>query len=359
MPLPFRVVDSGVRSGRLQIATDEALIELHRAGRVPDTVRFLRFHPSALVGRHQAVGREIRLDYARAHDIGIVRRVTGGGAIYLDPGQVGWELVLSRKRLPMATLADYASAICEAVALGLARTFGIAARFRPRSDIEVDGRKLCGTGGFFDGDTLIYQGTVLVDADLARVMACLNLPVPSSGPSPPRMTTLKELLGAAPPIEKVHEALLSGLAERLGIAPGPVESMSAEEEILAARLYAEEIGTDAFVYSIDTGALTGPDMVEASRGGPGGTITAALRLEGDGGARRIREALITGDFFIAPPRAILDLEAALRGVEVAAAGAAVARVLEERPPSMMTVSAADIRATIEEALAKAAPPARP
>ncbi len=88
MAIPFRVIDTGVRNGRTQIAFDQALIELHREGRVPDTVRFLRFEPSALVGRHQAIGQELKLDYCRANGVALVRRITGGGAIYLDPDQV-------------------------------------------------------------------------------------------------------------------------------------------------------------------------------------------------------------------------------------------------------------------------------
>ena len=76
----------------------------------------------------------------------------------------------------MPSLGDYACAICEAVAHGLSQGFGIAARFRPRNDIEVGGQKLCGTGGFFNGDTLFYQGTVPIDVDPARMMACLNAP---------------------------------------------------------------------------------------------------------------------------------------------------------------------------------------
>ncbi|MBI3371675.1 MAG: lipoate--protein ligase family protein, partial [Betaproteobacteria bacterium] len=84
MAIPFRVIDTGVRNGRTQIAFDQALIELHREGRVPDTVRFLRFEPSALVGRHQAIGQELKLDFCRANGVALVRRITGGGAIYLD-----------------------------------------------------------------------------------------------------------------------------------------------------------------------------------------------------------------------------------------------------------------------------------
>ncbi|MDH3441196.1 MAG: lipoate--protein ligase family protein, partial [Gammaproteobacteria bacterium] len=149
----FRVIDTGVREGRANIAFDAALIEERQAGRVPDTIRFLRFPPTALIGRHQALSREVDVDYCRENGIGTVRRITGGGAIYLDEGQLGWELVFHRSSLGIAALPDLAREICTAVADGLS-SLGVDARFRPRNDIEVDGKKISGTGGFFDGDVL-------------------------------------------------------------------------------------------------------------------------------------------------------------------------------------------------------------
>ena len=287
MPVPFRLIDSGIRAGRLQIAFDQALIDLHREGASPDTVRFLRFHPTVLVGRHQAVAHEVKVEECFADIVDIVRRITGGGAIYLDQDQVGWELVLSRKRLPMATLGDYTKAICEAVAHGLSYTFGIDAQFRPRNDIEVNGQKLCGTGGFFDGDTLIYQGTVLVDVDPARVMTYLNVPEAKLkkrdlDKAENRLTTLKALLGEAPSVDAVHAAILKGFSEKLGLAitPGTVTDA---EDVLARRYHEEEIGSDEFVFSIDDPRQ--PMVREASHTGPGGTITAFLRTDGEGAAR--------------------------------------------------------------------------
>jgi lipoate-protein ligase A len=356
MTTPFRVIDTGVREGRLQIAFDEALIELHKAGRVPDTVRFLRFPPTTLVGRHQAVSHELRLDHIRANGIGIVRRITGGGAIYLDPGQVGWEVVLSRKRLPMPTLGDYTKAICEAVAHGLSSAFGIDARFRPRNDIEVEGRKISGTGGFFDGDTLIYQGTVLVDVDPAAMMACLNVPRAKLekrdlDKAEARVVTLKALLGSAPSTEAVQRAVLAGLGERLGLAFDHATPGEAEES-LARELHASEIGTDAFVFSIDD--PRGEGVQEASLTSAGGTVAAFLRLEGTGAARRVREVLLTGDFFVTPPRTIFDLEAALRGVPAAQAGAAVSAFFATHKPDLLTIAPDDFRRVVETAVAQGA-----
>ncbi|HSQ04600.1 MAG TPA: hypothetical protein VLN59_11215, partial [Burkholderiales bacterium] len=75
---PFRVIDTGIRSGRANIAFDQALIEAHKARRIPDTIRFLRFRPSALVGIHQILSHEVRLDYCRTSGIEVGRRITGG-----------------------------------------------------------------------------------------------------------------------------------------------------------------------------------------------------------------------------------------------------------------------------------------
>ena len=62
MARTFRVIDTGTRDGRRQIAFDQALIDAHKAGSISDTIRFLRFPPTALIGRHQALSSEIKLD---------------------------------------------------------------------------------------------------------------------------------------------------------------------------------------------------------------------------------------------------------------------------------------------------------
>ena len=171
----FRVIDTGLRDGRAQIAFDQAMIDAHKEGAIPDTVRFLRFPPTALIGRHQALSQELKLKHCEDNNIRTVRRITGGGALYFDEGQLGWELVFHRDTLGISSLADLAREICEAAATGLCK-LGVEAKYRPRNDIEVDGRKISGTGGFFDGSTLFYQGTLLIDMNPADMLAALNVP---------------------------------------------------------------------------------------------------------------------------------------------------------------------------------------
>lgn len=354
MAKPLRVIDTGVRDGRRNIAFDQALIEARRAGAIPDTLRFLRFRPTALVGRHQTLESEIDLAYCRAHGIGVARRITGGGAIYFDEGQLGWELALDRATLGTAALGEVTRLICEAAAAGLSR-LGVDARYRPRNDIEIGGRKVSGTGGFFESNTLFFQGTVLVDMNPEDMLAALRVPRAklekrALDSAAHRVVTLKALLGAAPPLEDVQRALTEGFAEKLGFAPQPA-SITEHEEALAKGLHEEEIGTDEFVAGSarpgnDPGTLAG------SHTGRGGTIEAYLRLEGARGDR-IREALITGDFFVSPPRTILDLEAALRGVPVAEAGDAVERFFAQAPVGLLSAAPADFRLAVEAALASA------
>ena len=351
MAKTFRVIDTGVRAGRRQIAFDQAIIDLHKAGKVPDTIRFLRFPPTALIGRHQALSHEIKLDYCRAHGIGVVRRITGGGAIYFDEGQLGWELVFRRATLGVNSLGDLAREICEAAAAGLGK-LGVNAKYRPRNDIEVDGRKISGTGGFFDEDTLFYQGTVLVDMNPADMIAALNVPQAKLAKraldsAAQRVVTLRELLGTTPDIATIQEALLAGFAERLGVEPMRGE-ITADEEALAAKYHDEEIGTEAFVAEIDDPASEAGTS-SGTHTGAGGSVTAYVRFEGPR-QDRIREVLITGDFFVTPPRVVFDLEAALRNVPVADTGAAVERFFAGAKVGLLTVTPGDFRAAVEAAI---------
>jgi len=349
----LRVLDTGVIEGRLNIALGQAIIESHRAGRVPDTLRFLRFPPTALVGRHQALGQEIDLDYCRAHGIGTARRITGGGAIYLDPGQLGWELALDRRTLGIARLPELSRVICEAAADGISR-LGVEARFRPRNDIEVGGRKISGTGGFFDGDTLFFQGTVLVDMDPARMVAALRVPRAklekrALDSAAGRIVTLRELLGAATPdLAAVQAALTAAFAERFGLRAEAAEPEAFERD-LARRLHDAEIGSEDFVAGIDEPAAA-RGLLHGRQDCPGGTVTSYLRLEGPA-QNRLREVLITGDFFVTPPRLIYDLEARLRGVFVDQLDAAVRDFFATAGAEVLSVTPDDFIASIRSALA--------
>ncbi|MCX7961621.1 MAG: alpha/beta fold hydrolase [Burkholderiales bacterium] len=348
---PVRVIDTGMRGGRANVAFDQALVEAHAARRIPDTIRFLRFRPSALVGLHQMLSHEVRLEYCARHGIEVGRRITGGGGLYLDEGVLGWELVLPRGAVG-GDLGSAAARLCRAAAAGL-RRLGVAAEFRPRNDIEIGGRKVSGTGGLVEGGTLFFQGTLLVDFDPARMIEVLRVPVEKLArreldDARRRVVTLAEAMGRRPAIEEVQAALLEGFREELGLAPEWAEATEYEER-LAERLLEEQFGTEAFVGLLDAPGSEAP-QVSATLFRRGGTVRADLRLEGPG--RRIREALVTGDFFVSPPRAVYDLEAALRGVAAAQAGEAVEAFFARSACELVGLTPADFREAIEQALAQ-------
>lgn len=349
---PFRVIETGLRYGRENTALDQALIDARREGKIPNTIRLIRFRPSALIGIHQYLSHEIKRDYCRAHGIEVGRRITGGGSLYLDEGQIGWELVFDRATFGSLDLAELTRRICEAFALGLNK-LGVPARYRPRNDLEVDGRKISGTGGFFDGNLIFYQGTLLIDFDASKIAACLNVPAEKLAKrdldsAAKRVITMREVLAdKLPDLNAIYDGLLAGFAEGLGIDL-QWGAITPYEEKLAARLYREEIGTDAYVAMLD--AAADDDMtVSASLTGRGGSVRADIRLEGP---RRelIREVLITGDFFVAPPRVIFDLEAALRGLEVGAVPNAMDDYFAHTRADFLSLGPGDIRHVIDIAL---------
>ncbi len=348
----FRVIDTGIRHCREQMAFDQALIDCHKAGQIPDTIRFLQFPPSVLVGRHQAISQELNLEACLKAGVDIGRRITGGGALYLDDGQFGWELVFHRKTLAIADLGELTREICQAAAFGLSK-LGIEARYRPRNDLEVEGRKISGTGGFFDGSTIFYQGTTLFDMDAEKMASLLNIPAAklakrgqTSGAQ--RVITLMELFDdLPPPITEVQQALLEGFSERLGIIP-ETGAITEAEENLACEIFESEIGLDEFVYSIDNPSSQS-EVLSGSHTGPGGTISVHIRLEGPT-QNRVREIIIVGDFFVTPPRTVLDLESALRGLELDEIEYRVLSFFNEAEVGLLTAAPADFIAAIREAV---------
>ena len=253
----------------------------------------------------------------------------------------------------MTDLAEVTRRICEAAALGLQK-LGVPARYRPRNDIEVGGHKISGTGGFFEGNLIFYQGTLLIDFDPAKMLACLNVPAEKLAKrgidsAAQRITTMREVLGdALPDLESIYQGLVAGFAEGLDFAQ-LWGKMRAYEVEVAERAFRVEMGNEAFVTMLDRRRRPDDALVSASLTGRGGTVRADIRLEGPH-RDRIREALITGDFFITPPRVVFDLEATLRGRDVADAGRAVESFFARTPTDFLSLSAGDFRQVIEMAL---------
>lgn len=352
----WRVIDTGLRGAAENIALNRALLTARQQRHIPNTLRFLRFTPSALIGFHQSAAQELRLDYCAEHGIAIQRRITGGGAIYFDETQLGWELYLDRAALGTADMLAIARRICEAAARGISR-LGIDARFRPRNDIEVDGRKISGTGGAFDGDAILYQGTLLIEFDVERMLRVLRIPAEklsdkAIASARARVANLKDLLGAVPSLADIQATLTAAFAEAFGVDFAPAALSDIEEALFADAL--REIDSPEWVQQHSAPAAAAP-VVRGMHKAAGGLIYAALLLDTARG--RIKQAWFTGDFFVNPKRMAVDLEAALRDTPLATYADTIDRFFADYPVEMLLLQRDDFTAAVADALRNGAPDA--
>ncbi len=352
MAEPWNVVDTGLLGAAENMAWDRALLEAREAGEIGNTLRFLRFKPCALVGCHQSLEQELDLDYCAAQGIQVQRRITGGGAICFDPGQLGWELFLSRNALGTPDMGEIARRVCEAAAAGI-RRLGVDARFRPRNDIEVGGRKISGTGGSFEGRALMYQGTLLLDFEVEQMLRVLRIPAEklrdkAIASARERVASLKELLGEAPPVEEAKAALTGAFGQAFGVA---FASAALPETVVGRyREALKEIDCPEWVNLVQKPVSDAP-LLEGVAKFPGGLLRLAAAY--DRRTRHLKQVWFAGDFFASPARLVNDLEARLKNITLAEAEVAIRQFLSGYPADALSLSADEVigvlRRTVGEA----------
>jgi len=352
----WRVLDTGLRPAAENIALNRALLEARQADESPSTLRFLRFTPSALIGFHQSAEQELDLDYCRAHGVAVQRRITGGGAIYFDETQLGWELYLHRRDLGTADMEAIARRICEAAARGIS-ALGVAARFRARNDIEVDGRKISGTGGAFDGDALMYQGTLLIRFDVEKMLRVLRIPAEklsdkAIASARERVANLADLLGEVPSMEEVQARLADAFAAEFAVKFERGGLTQRERSRCRAAL--AEIDTHDWVHMLSRPRTEAP-LIEAMRKFPGGLVRVGLAY--DRARNRIKQIRFTGDFFVQPKRTMADLEARLRDTDASRLEAHFSAFFAERRVDMLGLTPADLLLVARDAVQRASNPA--
>ena len=309
----WRLLDTSARSASENMALDETLLELKAAGRIPHTLRFLQFsNPTVLVGHHQSVGEEVRLDYCQRQGIEINRRLTGGGALYWGKKELGWEIYISKNdpRIP-SRIEDLYRKMGEAASLGL-RHLGVRAHFRPRNDIEIQGRKISGTGGTELSGAILFQGTVLVDFDVDEMLRALRIPTEKLQDKEiesvkERVTCLKWELGRTLPIQTIKAALAKGFEEAFGVRFDSKPLTFEEENLLKTKL--PYFSSPDYIFKIRD-SLPRRKTLSSILKAPGGLIRISIAM--DSKTQVINQILITGDFFAYPKRAIFDLESLLK-----------------------------------------------
>ncbi len=159
------------------MAIDESIARTKIDSGAPNTIRFYRWRPSAVsIGYFQIAEEEVDLEACSALNIDLVRRITGGGAVYHDyAGELTYSLVVdeSNAKIPKDITKSY-EVICLGVVEGL-KAIDIDAAFKPINDINVNGRKISGNAQTRRWGVVLQHGTILVDVDIRTMFKALKV----------------------------------------------------------------------------------------------------------------------------------------------------------------------------------------
>ncbi|MBI4203430.1 MAG: lipoate--protein ligase family protein [Betaproteobacteria bacterium] len=307
----WRIIDTGLRPAAQNIALSRALLEARRAEEIPSTLRFLRFAPSALLGPRQSAEQELDIDYCRAHDIALQRHIAGGCATYAEETQLGWELYLHRRDLGAIGVEAISRRLCHAAATAIS-ALGVNAHYRPRDEIEVDGRRLASTDIAFDGNALLFQGTLLIDWDVEKMLRVLRMPAgrpfdTAVAMARERVTSLTALLGRQPDVALLKHYLTEAYESEFGIEFREADLTLSEH--VHYQIALREIDTADWVGLVARPVSEMP-VLEAAQKFAGGLLRATVTFETT--TQTIRQVWFTGDLVVNPRRTVADLETALR-----------------------------------------------
>lgn len=254
----WRVMGLDVNDAFMNMAIDEAICKLRSKGKSPNTIRLYRWLPSAVsIGYFQFVEQEVNLETCKQLGVDVIRRMTGGGAVYhAYEGEVTYSVIVDQDhpRVPRDILESY-EFICSGVVNALKR-MGINAKFRSINDIDVNGKKISGNAQTRRWGVVVQHGTILVDTDI-KMFQVLNVSKEKISDKhiksvEERVTNIKRVLKRQVTLEEVADVLKKTLPEVFGIEP--VESgLSEEEKELATQLRKEKYMTKGWIFNRPTG----------------------------------------------------------------------------------------------------------
>jgi lipoate-protein ligase A len=164
-----------------------------------------------VVGMNQNPLEEIDADFVRDHSINVIRRMTGGGAVYHDLGNLNYSFITDAGDPERLSMERFTGAICGALG-----AMGIRAEASGRNDIIIQGKKISGTAQRLLNGRLLLHGTLLFDSDLSMVAKALR-PSPekflskSTKSVQSRVANIRDFLPEGMPIDKFKNRLLIAL----------------------------------------------------------------------------------------------------------------------------------------------------
>jgi len=131
---------------------------------------FWRTTPTLMTGRYQNTLREINMPFAKAHGIGIVRRVTGGGTIYTDEGGWQFSFIVKDPGQQRIEFNVFTQPVLDAL-----HSIGVNAEKSGRNDLEIGGKKFSGNAQYLRKTVVLHHGSLLFDTNLENLVRALSV----------------------------------------------------------------------------------------------------------------------------------------------------------------------------------------
>lgn len=148
------------------LATEEYVLK-----EIPeDSFMLWRNAPSIIVGKHQNTLAEINVDYVKKNNIPVVRRLSGGGAVFHDLGNLNFTFIQSGESNLLVDFRKYTRPI-----LDVLLKLGIDARFEGRNDLTIEGKKFSGNAEHVWKNRVLHHGTLLFSSEMADLSQALNV----------------------------------------------------------------------------------------------------------------------------------------------------------------------------------------
>lgn len=129
-----------------------------------DILLLWRNAPSVIVGRNQIIYGEVEVAYCKTHDIPIIRRISGGGTVYHDLGNLNYSVITKQYKDVISNYAYFTKPI-----LTFLNSLGIPASFSGKSDLKIGNQKISGNAQIYHQNRMLHHGTLLLESDLSRL----------------------------------------------------------------------------------------------------------------------------------------------------------------------------------------------
>jgi lipoate-protein ligase A len=227
----LRLLDLEYRDPYRNTAVDEALLIAAERDLSQDTVRFWRNQNAVVIGYSQNPKTEADLEACKRYGTSIVKRSTGGGAVYQDYGNLNWTFVMRRDNHLMAktkgvpeVFRTFSAPILEGM-----KALGIQGEFKPPNIILVGDQKISGMAAYVKRKTILCHGTLLVNTNLYILKSVLRI-------MKNKVTTLQHELNTEISMTRVRRAIIAGLDTVYGMKISR-EKPSREELEIVDELY--------------------------------------------------------------------------------------------------------------------------